>query len=31
MKTSTGFEHCINAQTAVDAQARIFAAAELDN
>ena len=31
MKTSTGFEQCFNAQTAVDAQAQIIVAAELGN
>ena len=31
MKTSTGFEQCFNAQTAVDAHAQIIVAAELTN
>jgi hypothetical protein len=31
MKTSTGFEQCFNAQTAVDASAQIIVAAELSN
>ena len=31
MKTSTGFEQCFNAQTAVDAAAQIIVAAELTN